>query len=174
MSDVQQDGFLSVLSVRSVPKTSSPDDDVYPQVPACSERFAALHVVWDSEPLQYAGDRIEKWLALVHLRLGSGSDACAPGVNVHCIAAGASHCHVLLIPIRRHPMPTNSAPGTTRNESAGLARRNAVASAPCRLLERALAKALVSPPPSGSSGPGGCAVSAAVPARLCGQHALPG
>ena len=43
--DVQQDGRVSVLPVRTVPKTSSPDDDVHPQVLVCSERFTALHFV---------------------------------------------------------------------------------------------------------------------------------
>ena len=165
---------FSLCSVRSVPKTSSPDDDVYPQVPVCSERFAALHLVWDSESLQCAGDCMEKWLVLVHLRLGPWTDACVPGVHVHCIAAGAPHCHVPLIPMKRLPMPTNSAPGMTRSESVGLIRRNAVAPARCRLPERASGKALASPPPSWSSGPGGSAVSAAVPTRLCGKHAFPG
>ena len=44
VGDVQQDEFASVFPVRSVPKTSSPDDDVHPQVPVSSERFAALHL----------------------------------------------------------------------------------------------------------------------------------
>ena len=77
MGDVQQDGLVSVLPVRSVPKTSSTNnDDVHPQVPIFSERLAALHLVWNSEPLQRAGDR--EWLVLVHLRLGSGTDAFVP------------------------------------------------------------------------------------------------
>ena len=98
MSDINQDGLLSVLSVRSVPKTSSPDDDVHPQVFVCSERFAALHLVWNSEPLNRAGYCVEKWLVLVHMRPGYGTDACVPGVHVDCIAAGAPHGHVLLNP----------------------------------------------------------------------------
>ena len=113
-------------------------------------------------------EKWEKWLVLVHLRRGSGTDTCVPGIHVHCIAAGAPHCHVLLIPMKRLPMPTNSAPGMTRSESVGLARRNAVAPAPCRFLERAVAKALAAPPASGSSSPGGSAVSPVVPERLCG------
>ena len=97
VGDVQQDRLLSVLSVRSVPKISSPDD-VHPQVPVCSEGFTALHLVWNSESLQRARDRVEKWLVLVHLRPGSGTDACVPGVHVDCIATRARHYNVLLDP----------------------------------------------------------------------------
>ena len=43
VSDVQQDGLIPVLSVQRVPKTASPHDDVHPQVPAGSERFADFH-----------------------------------------------------------------------------------------------------------------------------------
>ena len=82
MGDVQLDGLVSALPVRSVPKTSSPDDNVHPQVPVCSELFAAAHLVWNSERLQRAGDRVDKWLVLFHLRPGSGTDACVPGVYV--------------------------------------------------------------------------------------------
>ena len=98
MGDVQQDGLNPVFPVWSVPKSSSPDDDVHPQIPVCSDRFAALYLVWNSEPLQRAGDREEKWLVLVHLRPDSGTDACVPGVHVDCIAAGAQNCYVLLDP----------------------------------------------------------------------------
>ena len=45
MGDVQQDGLVSVFTVRNVPKTSSRNNDVHPQVPVCSERFAALDLV---------------------------------------------------------------------------------------------------------------------------------
>ena len=65
-------GLVPILPVRSVSKTSSPDDDVHPQVPFCSERFAALHLAYDSESLQRAGDRVEKGSVLVHLRPVSG------------------------------------------------------------------------------------------------------
>ena len=40
MGDVQQDGPVPILPVRSVSKTFSPDDDVHPQVLFRSERFA--------------------------------------------------------------------------------------------------------------------------------------
>ena len=40
MGDVEQDGLVPVHSVRSVSKTTYRDDDVYPQVPFRSERFA--------------------------------------------------------------------------------------------------------------------------------------
>ena len=136
VGDVEQDGIVSVLPVRSVPKTSSTNnDDVHPQVPIFSERLAALHLVWNSDPLQHAGARMEKWLALVHLRPGSGTDACVPGVSTtasqqrHLIATCSS------IPMQRLPMPTNSAAGMTRKESVGLVRKHAVAPAPCRLLQ---------------------------------------
>ena len=51
VSDVQQDGLLSVLCSEH-PEDHSPDDDVYPQVSVCSERLAAVHLMWDSESLQ--------------------------------------------------------------------------------------------------------------------------
>ena len=98
MADVQQDGLLPMFPVWCVSKTSSADDDIHPQVPFRSEPFAALHLVWNSEPLQSAGDLVEKWLVLVHLRSSSGTDACVPSVHVDCVAAGAPHCHVLLDP----------------------------------------------------------------------------
>ena len=90
--------FVPIFPVRSVSKTSSPDDGIHAQVPFRSERFAALHLVWNSEPLQSAGDHVEKSLVLVHLRSSSETDACVPGVHVDCVAAGAPHCHVLLDP----------------------------------------------------------------------------
>ena len=64
-----------------------------------------------------------------------------------------------LIPVKHLPIPTNYDAGMTRSESVGRARRHAVAAAPCRLLYRALAEALISLPLRGSSGPGGRAVS---------------
>ena len=48
MGDVQQDGFLPMLPVGSVPQTSSPGDYVYPQSPVCGEQFAALQLVSNS------------------------------------------------------------------------------------------------------------------------------
>ena len=39
---------------------------------------------------------MEKWLLLVYLHPGSGTDACGPGVHIDRIASGAPHCHVLL------------------------------------------------------------------------------
>ena len=51
-----------------------------------------------SGPLQRVGYSVEKWLVLVHLRPGSGTTSCVPGVYVDCIATGARHCHVLLDP----------------------------------------------------------------------------
>ena len=82
MGDFQSDGLVSIFPVRSVSKTSSPNDDIHPQVPFRCERFTALHLVWNSEPLQSAGDRVEKWLVLVHLRSSSGTDACVPGATL--------------------------------------------------------------------------------------------
>ena len=48
MDDVQQDGLLPTFPVRSVPETSSSDDNVHPQISVCGERFAALHLVSNS------------------------------------------------------------------------------------------------------------------------------
>ena len=39
-------------------------------------------------------------LVLVHVRPGSGTDACVPGVHVDCIAAGTPHCHALVEPYK--------------------------------------------------------------------------
>ena len=77
------------------------------------------------------------------------------------------------IPMKRLPMPTKSAARMTRSESVGLDRRHAVPPAPCRLLYRALARALVSPPPSGSSGPGGRTVSGSCPSMAIWEAYLP-
>ena len=82
MGDVQQDGLLPVPSVRWVPKTASPHDDVHPQIPVRREGFTALNLVRNPKSLQCAGDRVEKRLVLVqlhvlvHLHPGSGTDAC--------------------------------------------------------------------------------------------------
>lgn len=81
------------------------------------------------------------------------------GVHVDCIAAGAPRYHVFLNPTKSLPIPTNYDADMTRSESAGHTRRHAVAPASCRFLYIALAKALISLPPSGSSGCGGRAVS---------------
>ena len=48
---------------------------------------------------------MEERLVLVHLRAGSGTDACVPGVHIGCIAAGAPHCHMFLNP---HETPSNA------------------------------------------------------------------
>ena len=116
VGDVQQDGLFSVLPMRSVPRTSSPDDDVYRQVPVCSERFA-LHLEWNSfRAASRTGDRGEKWLVLVHLRPALGhlracrvSTSTAPQQG-HLIATCSS------ILTKRLHMPTNSAAGMTRRE----------------------------------------------------------
>ena len=42
MDDVSQGGRIPVFPFRSFQKTSSQYDDVLPQVPFCSEQFAAL------------------------------------------------------------------------------------------------------------------------------------
>ena len=159
VGDVQQDRLLSVLSVRSVPKISSPDD-VHPQVPVCSEGFTALHLVWNSESLQRARDRVEKWLVLVHLRPGSGTDACVPGVHVDCTAAGAPLCYVLLKP---YEASSNVHELCCRYDTERLCwprpkafRGSCSLYAPIASLGK---EALVSPPSSGSSGPGVRAVS---------------
>ena len=104
MGHAQQDGLLSVLSVRSVPKTTSPHDDVHPQIPVRREVFPALHLVRNPKSLQSAGDRVEKRVVLVHVRHGSGADACVSGVHVACIAAGAPRCRVFFNP---HEAPSN-------------------------------------------------------------------
>lgn len=96
---------------------------------------------------------------MVPLHLSSGTDTCVPSVHVNCIAAGASYAATRSsISMKRLPMPTISVVGATRSESVSLTRRHAVVLASCRLLQRVLANALVSHPPSGSPGPGGRAV----------------
>ena len=105
MGDVQQDGLLPVLSVRSVPKTASPHDDVHPQIPVHHEGFPALNLVKNPKSLQRAGDRVDTRLVLVHLCPGYGEDVCVSGVHVDCIAAGAPTCHVFLNP---HEAPSIS------------------------------------------------------------------
>ena len=52
----------------------------------------------DPKPLENAGDRIEERLVLVHLRAGSGIDACVSGVHIGCIAAGVPRCYMFLDP----------------------------------------------------------------------------
>lgn len=83
-----------VLAVRSVPKTSSPYDDVHPQVPVCREIFPAFNLARSLGSLRHAGDRVGKRLVLVHMRPGSWTGACVSGVRVDCIAAGMPHCLV--------------------------------------------------------------------------------
>ena len=51
MGDVQHDELIAVLPVRSVPKISTPHDDVYPQVPVWHQLFPALNLVNNSKPL---------------------------------------------------------------------------------------------------------------------------
>ena len=96
MGDVQQDGSVPILPLRSVSKTTSGDDDVYPQVLSAVNGSPTLHLVLNFEPFQRARGCIERWLVLEHLRPTSGTDACVPGVHVNCIKAGAPYCHVLL------------------------------------------------------------------------------
>ena len=89
--------FIPVLPSRSVRNTSSPREDVHPQVSFCCEcPPSAFNLVKTPEPLWHAGDRVEKQLVLSHLRPGSGTKACALDVHADCIAAGAPHCHVFL------------------------------------------------------------------------------
>ena len=133
MGDVQQDRLVPVFPVRSVPKTSH-YDDVHPQVPVCSERFATLHLVWNSEPLQRAGDRVEKWLKCRFTCAPALERMRACRVPTSIASAGASHCHVLLDPYESPSQAHQSAAGITRSESADLARTHAVAPVPCRLL----------------------------------------
>ena len=105
MGDTQQDGLLPILPVGSVPETSSPDGDIHPQISVCGERFAALHLVSNSQPLQRTGHRVDMRLVLVYLRPCSGADTRVAGVRINCIAAGAPHCHVFLDP---HETPSHA------------------------------------------------------------------
>ena len=76
MADVhQQDGLLPVLSVRSDPKTASLHGNIHPQIPVRREGFPALNLVRNPESLQREGDRVEQRLVLVHLCLGSETEA---------------------------------------------------------------------------------------------------
>ena len=52
-----------------------PNDYVRPQVPVRSERFAALHFVSNSQPIQRTGDRGERRSVLIYLRSCSANDA---------------------------------------------------------------------------------------------------
>ena len=114
--DAQQNRLIiPVLPVRSVPKTSSPYDDVHPQVPVCREWFLAINLVNISEPLRRAGDRLEKRLVLIHLRPGSGTGAFVSGVYSTSTALQQGHPTATCssIPTKRLPTPTNSASGVS-------------------------------------------------------------
>ena len=79
---------------------------VYPEVSVCKEGSPALYLMRDPKPLESAGDRMEERLVLVHLRAGSGTDACVSGVHIiGFISARASHCHMFLNP---HEAPSNT------------------------------------------------------------------
>ena len=95
---IHQNGLVPVFRVWGVPKTSSPNDDVHSEVSVCSQGFSALYLMRDPQPLESAGDFMEKRLVLVYLRAGSRTDACVSGVHISCIAAGAPHSHILLNP----------------------------------------------------------------------------
>ena len=51
MGDVARDGLLRVRPIRRVPNSSSPYDDVHPQVPVCREWFPVLNLVSSFEPI---------------------------------------------------------------------------------------------------------------------------
>ena len=74
VGDVQQDEFASVFPVRSVPKTSSPDDYVHQQVPVCSEWLAALPLERNSEPFVREIARRSGWCFF----------PCAPALGQVC------------------------------------------------------------------------------------------
>ena len=93
-----RNGLVPVFRVRGVPRTSSPNDDVYPEFSVCSEEFPDLYLTRDPKPLESAGDRMEERLVLVYLSAGSRTDTCVSGVHIGCIAAGTPHCHLLLDP----------------------------------------------------------------------------
>ena len=162
---------LSLHSVQSVRETASPHDDVHPQIPIGREGFLALNLARNPKSLQREGDRVEK--RLVHLYPGSVQmRACRVSTwtasqNGHLTTSGS------LIPMNRLPLLTKSVAGMTRSEAVGRARSHAVAPATCRLMYRALAKALVSLPPRGSSGPGR-AVSGSWFNDACARCACPG
>ena len=129
---IHWNGLVSVFRVRGVPKTSSPNDDVIPEVYAYSEGFPAIYLMTDSKPLESEGYRMGGRLVLVHLRASSGTDTCVSGAHIGCIAAGAPHCHMLL---NRHETPSiahtmNFVTGMTCSESVGRPRRHEVVPAP--------------------------------------------
>ena len=164
-----------VFPVWSVPKSSSPDDDVHPQVPFCSEGFAALHLVWNSEPLQHARDFMEKWLVLVHLRPGSGTDACVPGVHLDCIAAGAPYCHVLLDPYETPSYGYELCCGYDTERVCWPRPKACSGSCPLWAPITSFGEGLRFCTPSrGRPVPEGVPCPAADPTRLCGEHACPG
>ena len=88
--------------------TSSPNDDLHPEVSVCSEGFPALYLMKDFKLLESAGDRMEARLVLVHLHAGSGTGACVSRVHIGCIAAAARSLPRVPFPMKRLPMRTNS------------------------------------------------------------------
>ena len=52
----------------------------------------------DPESLGSAGECMEERLVLVHLRAGSGADACVSGAHIGGIAAGVPHRNMFLNP----------------------------------------------------------------------------
>lgn len=127
---IYQGVLVPVLPVWSVPKTSSPYDGAHAQVPVFRRWFPALHLVNRPEPLQRAGDYIEKRMVLDHLRPGSVMNSCVPGVHVDCIAAGPPHCPVLLNPDIVSSNAHDLRCGYTRSKAVGRARRHAVVPVP--------------------------------------------
>ena len=95
IGNVYQDGLVPIRPVRSISETSFPNKYVYPQVPARSKRFTALHFVLSSKQLQRAGDRVDMSLVLINLRPCSGTDACMAGVDFGCTIAVATNCSML-------------------------------------------------------------------------------
>ena len=104
-----------VLPFWNIPDISFLYDDVDPHIPVRWESFPDFNLVMDRKSTQSAGNRVEKSLVLVNLCPSSGAEVCVSGVHVDCIAAGRPHCHVLLISMKRLPIPTTFDAGMTRS-----------------------------------------------------------
>ena len=134
------------------------------------DRSALSTWLWNSEPLHRVGDRVQKWPVLVHLLLGSETDACVPGAHVNRIAARAPYCRVLLDP---YEAPWHAHELCRGNDTERV----------CWPRPKAYRGSYL--PLVGSyseprrrrcfcSGSPGVPSPAADPARLCGQQACPG
>ena len=133
MADDQHGGRVPILSVGA--SRRSPLLSVYREwfhAPQLGEQSQAA-----SAPGRSRGEAAgASWLTAPQLWDRCACVGCPRQLYRHLTASCDS------IPRKRLIMPTTSAAGMTRSESAGRARRYTVAPAPCTLLQRALAKVL--------------------------------